>query len=339
MFSMFCLALSRGLAWRKQALASAANRPGIQQALLIYLAGSNEQSEIRRFMRISRWDVADGILAFQGAVGGGARDRLCELALDLSLVQYWCQDAHSPDPVFRRKAFARLAFVCTNEPCRRVAGDLLVEALEDPDAEVRLSAARALVQSGGADEIATVFDLAVSQSLLIRILLSEELRRYALPLCEKAVPQALASGDTQRILATLEMLVAWERAIPLHDLRGLVDHADRKVRVQALRLVPLVPVSPEHQAAVLKALEEADPEVATAAARAAGRLRIEASLPLLSRCLRQGTPGLARTAAMSMVEIGPRGIATLEELGSGQDPVAAGVALEALVRARRKAGA
>jgi hypothetical protein len=42
---------------------------------------------------------------------------------------------------------------------------------------------------------------------------------------------------------------------------------------------------------------------------------------------------------MSMVEIGPRGIATLEELGSGQDPVAAGVALEALVRARRKAGA
>ena len=59
--------------------------------------------------------------------------------------------------VRRRGAFANLAFAFAYEPCRRVAGDLLVEALNDTDEEVRLSACRGLVLAGDDAEIEDLF--------------------------------------------------------------------------------------------------------------------------------------------------------------------------------------
>ena len=156
-------------------------------------------------------------------MGGSARDRLCDLALEFSLVHDWCHDAGSKDQLVRRKAYARLSFVCAYEPCRRVAGDLLLQALEDGDPEVRLPAARALVQSGTIDELGQVFRLAVSQSLLIRILLAEDLRRHATELCERAVPEVLAGDKPKQAVAALQILVAWERALPLPDLHKLLE--------------------------------------------------------------------------------------------------------------------
>ena len=71
-------------------------------------------------------------------------------------------------------------------------------ALQDSDPEVRLAAARALVQSGTIDDFGQVFRLAVSQSLLIRILLAEDLRRHATELCAGAVPAVLAGDNAKR---------------------------------------------------------------------------------------------------------------------------------------------
>jgi hypothetical protein len=338
MFALFLVALMRSLVWSKRAGRSAAVLPGIQEALVDYLAGSQDLTRIQELARTSRRDVADAMIRLQGTVGGSALDRLCDLALGLGLVHDWVNDAHSRDAVRRRTAFGRLAFMSVYEPCRRVAGDLLLGALTDSDPEVWLCACRAAIQSGTGRQIETVFEHAVSATLLNRILLTEALRRHAIPLCEHAVPDALRSRDSRRVLGALDILVAWERAIPVDRLRDLLEHSVKDIRIQALRLAPLVPLVPENRAAIVHSLTDADPEISTAAALSAGRLQIAEALPLLARMLRLAPAELARTAAAALAEMPPRGWQALEEFSASSNPVTAAAAAGALSRARRKAG-
>jgi len=337
-FGMFAAAMVRSLSWRRREQLSQTLLPEIRDALVDYLAGSDDRSKIRGFVKRSRRDVGDAMLGFQATVGGGARDRLCELALEQALVHDWCQDGHSKDRIRRRVAFERLSFVCSYEPCRRVAGDLLAQALEDEDSEVRFSAALAVLQSGGPEDIERVFELALTHDLLARILLAEELRRHVSLLCERAIPEVLASEDYDAVLATLEMLVAWERALNLQDLGCVLSHPNRDIRLHALRLTPLVPLTIQTQGAILDSLADPDPEIAIVAANCAGRLRIEAAMPGLARCLRRGQTDLARAAAAALAEMPGRGWTTLQELSASRNPVTAVAASEALSRVRGGAG-
>jgi hypothetical protein len=327
----------RASRWRRRAITVESNLPQIRDALVDYLSGSNDQTRLREFVKNYRSDVADAILDFHGTVGGSARDRLCDLALEFSLVHDWCQDAHSKDQAVRRKAYQRLSFVCAYEPCRRVAGDLLLLALQDRDAPVRLAAARALVQSGNLEELGQVFRLTVSQSLMTRILLAEELRRHAAELCQAAVPEVIATDNSSQIVAALQVLVAWERALPLANLHRLLECPSHEIRMEALRLAPLAPLTEQNRAAILRLLREGDQEESTVAALTAGRLRLQEALPALARCVRTGTAELARIAATALAEMPPKGWHTLQEIGSGADTSAL-IATAALERGRRKAG-
>ena len=96
--------------------------------------GQQRSHAAEELVKASRIDSATAILEFQGTAGGGARDRLCELTLDLGLIHDWLPDVKSRDTARRRVAFANLAFVCSYEPCLRLVGDLLVTALEDRNA-------------------------------------------------------------------------------------------------------------------------------------------------------------------------------------------------------------
>jgi len=332
----FAAALARGARLRKQERLTAEVQPRIREALINFLAGADNRQPIREFIALDRPAVGAAMLSFQTTVSGGARDRLCELALDESLVHEWCLEARSSDAVRRRAAFLRLGFVSTYEPCRRVVGDLLLHALSDSDAEVRLEACRALVQAGEREEVESVFEAAVSNNLLIRILLTEDLRRHAVMLCERAVPDLLASNDPARVLAALDILVAWERALPLTGLFHMLRRDDAQVRMQALRLAPLIGLTPEDQASVLDALADPDPQVAIVAAQTAGRLRLETALTGLARCLRTGSPELARIAAAALAEMPGSGWITLGELSFSENPVTAMAAREALDRARQR---
>jgi HEAT repeat protein len=334
---LFGVLRSRARSLRQRGVGARTHTPEIRDALVNYLAGSNDQTRIREFARDHREELVDTLLEFHGAVGGSARDRLCDLTLELTLVHDWCNDAASKDRWVRRKAYTRLSFVCAYEPCRRVAGDLLMQALKDADPEVRLPAARALVQSGTIEELGQVFRLAVSQSLLIRILLSEDLRRHATDLCTQVVPEVLAGNNPAQTVAALQILVAWERALPLPDLHKLLESNSREVRLEALRLAKLVPLTPENRSALLRLLREGDEEENTLAALTAGRLRLQEALPALARCLRTGTSELAAIAASALSEMPPKGWQTLQQIASGGD-TAAIIAAAALDRGRRKAG-
>jgi hypothetical protein len=338
MGSLFLLAMVRALVARRRTRANAEILPQIREAMIDYIAGSEDLAVIQKLTRTNRRDVGDTIVSFQGSVGGSALDRLSELALKLGLVHDWVHETHSRDGARRRSAFARLAFVSVYEPCRRVTGDMMFQALKDSDPEVWLCASRAVIQVGSGEQIEAVFDQAVTESLLIRILLTEALRRHAGPLCEHAVPEALRSDDWHRVLAVLDILVAWERAIAIDNLSDLLDHRIKDVRIQALRLAPLVPLVPRTRAAIVRALTDDDAEVSTAAALSAGRLQIAEALPLLARMLRLAPAELARTAAAALAEMPPRGWQALEELSTNANPVTAAAAAGALGRAKRKVG-
>jgi HEAT repeat protein len=308
--------------------------PQIRASLVDYLAGKEDLEPLRRFLKVSRNDVLTAILSFQNAVSGSARDRLCGLAIDLELLDEWRREIRSRDVGRRRAAFAVISFVYAYEPCRRAVGDLLADSLEDRDWEVRVCSAQALARFGSPAEVVAVFRIAAGETLLTRILLAEPLRPHALELATSAVPHELRSGDAKRILATLQIVVAWERALPLAGLDKLMLHAERDIRIQALRAAPLVTASGENELAVLESLADPDAEVAMAAAAVVGRLRIKAGIPALVRCLSGGNAALARTAAAALAALPPQGLRTLEELAASGDPTTGSLAADVLRRLR-----
>ena len=211
--------------------------------------------------------------------------------------------------------------------------------------EVRLVAAQALALYGEPALVVRVFEMAVRETLLGRILLAEPLRPHAMELCRVALPAALNSGEPERVLGALQIVVGWERALPLASAIGLLacrraavageagsESLHRSIRIEALRAAPLVLPSHDLEAAVLDCLADSDVEIAMAAAGAAARLRIQNALPLLAKCLRSGNAPLARTAAAALASMPPLGWKTLDQLAAEGEPVSAAAAAEALGR-------
>ena len=331
---MFGMSLLRALAWQKKYRATQAHLPAIRSALVDYLSGNEDRTRLREFIQESREAVAAAVMSFEGTVNGTARERLCDLALELALVHEWCQQTRSKNVMEQRAAYWRLAFVCAYEPCRRVAGDILLLALNDADEEVRLAAGNAIIYTGAVDDVERVFEHAIVQTQLNRIVLSEELRPFAVALCERAIPKVLKSGDAARIAGMLHMVVAWERAVPLPGIGQLLSAEDRSVRILALQAAPLAQDAPEVRKGILDALVDPDPEIVVGGAQAAGRLRLEAALPTLARLLRTGDADLARAAASALGKIPPRGLVALQELTSSTSSTAASAASEALTKAQ-----
>jgi HEAT repeat protein len=239
--------------------------------------------------------------------------------------------------ILRRAAFANLAFACVYEPCRRVAGDQVLEALNDDDEEVRLSACRGVLLAGGEERVEQLFALALQPKLLTRIVLTEDLRRHALALAAGPVRQALRHGDNARVRATLEIVVAWERAIPLEELREFLEHRDRDIRVLAFQLASFVSVNFESRLALVRSLHDEDAGIRGLAMIAVGRQKMAEAIPELALCLRREGLELARHAAAALAAMPPQGWRTLEELSSNRNPATALAAGEALARARREA--
>jgi hypothetical protein len=332
--ALFEVALLRGRRRRRSLEAFARVMPQINATLVAYLAGNNDLGALRQFQKTVPHDLVEAILAYRNSVAGSARDRLCDLTLQLGLLHAWREDVRSRDPRRRRDAFSALAFVSAYEPCRRVTAIILAEALHHPDRDIRVIAAQALALSGDAEAAVQVFDMATRETLLGRILLAEQLRPHALELCREALPGALNSEEPKRVLGALEIVVAWERALPLPGIELQLDRPERLIRIAALRAAPLALRSRELESAVMRRLADPDCEVAMAAVIAAARLRIADALPSLARCLRTGDPALARTAAAALASMPPRGWQALQELAGSAEPIASSAAAEVWARVR-----
>ncbi len=321
----------RGGLWQRRRERSADLVPRIHELFIRYLAGNNDLAALRPAAAEHRADFESALMMLQTTIGGGARDRLCSLLLELGLVHQWCEDSRSGNLSTRRRAFSRLAFACYHEPCRRVAGDLLVRALENADREIALSATRAVIHAGDPLEIQQVFEFLIRQDLRSRILLHDELRPHAVALSQHPIPELLASGDRELVLSTLQTLAAWERALPLRHLDRLLESDDRDIRLAALRLAPFVPLSRQNREAIVRALSEPDADVSVTALVTAMRLHLEESLQHAPRLLQAAPAEVTRVVAEGLADL-PAGAALLRQMEAAPDSIAASAARHALSR-------
>lgn len=241
--AVFEAALLRGRRRRRAEAASAAFAPEIHRALVEYQAGANDFDALRKLHKRHQPEFVAAFLTFRESVGGSARERMCELALQLGMLHDWREEARSRDPRRRRRAFTALTFVSSFEPCRRVTAMVLEEALSHSDRVVRLLAAQGLAWSGEPALLERILDMATRETPMGRILLAEALRPYAVDLCSAAVPAALRSGDESRMFGALELIAAWERALPVADFEALLSHPSTAIRDAARRAAPFVCVA------------------------------------------------------------------------------------------------
>jgi hypothetical protein len=300
---LFLRALLRASAHHRRATDAAALRPYIREALLTYLTGGANLDQLRDWAKTHREVLIESLLEFRTTVSGGARDRLWDLGLELGLVHDWTSAAHDRDPRVRRAAFDRLALACAYEPCRRVAGELQRIAADDPDSGVRLAAARGLAQSEDPKDAELAFQIAVSSDLLSRIILTEALRPHAVALCGSVVPEALHAGDEKHLVAALEMVTGWGRAVPLFELHRLADEGSKAVRLLALRALPLAPSLPENRQVIVRAVSDPDPEIALVAITAASLLQIREARQALVQHSRSGGAALAKAASDALAAL------------------------------------
>jgi hypothetical protein len=252
--------------------------PEIIDALSVFLGGNRDSSRLRALVAAHTEEVQDTILRYQTIVAG-RREEICELAIQLGYVQRWCHKMHSTKIVERRKAFACVSAVAHYEPVRRLIGNIPSSAFQDPDEQIRLEAARILLSTGEPAELLRVFQGALVDTQEFRQMIARDLGRYAIPLCETAVPQALRSPNPRNVL---KLLVSWERALPLPNAQLLAEHPDPAVRAEVMRLLPFLPSTAENRAAMQLGLDDPDHGVKTAAAAAASRLKPQGPYSMVS---------------------------------------------------------
>jgi hypothetical protein len=225
----FCKKLARQVGESRAARVS----PAIHELLAMQAAGTNHLEDIRQIQVAYPREVEQCLVAFLRMVRGGGREVLAQLAFDLRLIQQWQRQFRSRNLATRKRAVAHLALVP-----RKFAGDVLQRALLDPDESVRLHTARHVVSNLEPGELPQVFALVVNGSLVARMVLAEDLRPYALELAQGAIPAVLAGGSPAAVHASLQVLRAWGKFLPLPQVYPLLRHADAAVRVAALEIVP-----------------------------------------------------------------------------------------------------
>jgi hypothetical protein len=315
----------------RQARLSRAERikPRLRELLALHAAGIDEMDEIRRLWNVYPRELEECMVEFLRMIRGGGREALSRCVTDLGLVEKWRRQYRSWNAAKRTRAVENLASVS-----RRLSAQVLHLALLDCDESVRLHTARAMISNLEPGELAQVFGLAVNGPLVTRMILAEDLRRYALELAKEAIPSVLTCGVSGPVLSALEMVRAWGKFLPLSEVYPLLRHANPAVRAAAFNVLPLVPQAEPVKTEILRALDDRFEEVRAAAARAAASIRVYEAVPLLAHQLQQSHITAALAAASALADLGVDGCRILEAETIGGSSVSASVALEALERVR-----
>lgn len=306
--------------------------PAVREAManaLVDESPSHGRPELTRLFGRSPLAVERCAAEFLRAIEGSEVDRLSELVEELGLVRRWTRRARSRDSERRREAFGLLGRLADGR-----GNGALRRGLGDPEASVRMEAARGLLRSDRIADVERTFLAVTGEPLLVRAILVEELRPHAARLAEHAIPRVLRSLDPRAVLVALEMIVAWQKGVTMPGVGPLLRHPRPEVRARALQALPYVTGESDVFRETLTGLEDPDPGVRIAAAGLAGRIGLHAAVPVLGRLLHARDVGVAVEAAYALARIGPPGWEVLEREVRGPEGPAARAALEALERVR-----
>ena len=302
-------------------------RPPIRDRVLaLVFAGESWSVNVPKHgpaRRVLEGSVADALATLKAS----ARDRIAQFAIEQGFQMDWIKAFSSRSPSERKRAISLLALIS------QVAGDTVLPAsLDDKSAAVRAVAYRGLLILGNHEGVEKAFLSLMRESFLVRALLVNELKRHAPFLLVETIPRFLQAATRIEIVHCFELLVAWETALPSFDVHPwIAAGSDQGLWPFVLALLPYVETDDSINNFVLAAFRSDNLTVQCAAAKAAGRLQLESSIPLLSAAL-SGEKQLAVAAANAIAQMGERGQRKLEKIIAGQDRDAAAFAMEALER-------
>jgi len=310
---------------RMRAQRRARVRPVVQGALASYLSGAGNVEDILRLARADRGLVEECLEECLRGVTGEPAVAAVRLVAATGLLDRWRRAVRARQAAARQRAVGRLALLPAE-----LRNDVLLVALRDADEGVRRVAARGLVATADTAAAGEAIRLTAVRSLTERALLVDELRRRADRLAPEIFARGLAAEDEAAVVATLEMVRACGRLLPIPPVAALLRDARPMVRAAAVATVPYAVGGSTLGESVLACLDDADPRVRVAAATVLGRLRVTAALPALARALRSEDALLAVASAHAMAALGRDGRRRLEAVvlhGDGVAPLAAAEAL------------
>jgi HEAT repeat protein len=303
-------------------------RPAIRDRVLaLALEGESWSSEVPRHGP-ARQVLEDNIAHALGTVKAAGRERVARFAMAHGFAAEWLEALSSDSKNERKRAVSLLGLISP------MAGNAaLFAGIRDADSGVRTQAYRALLIAGDALGLEQVFQAALRESLLMRALLADDLKRHAAYLLAHTIPRSIENATPQEAARCFEILIAWKRAIPSFDMRPwLAREQDRLLTPLVLGLLPYVLTEDSIAEYVEAALKSPNLELRWAAAEAAGRLKIASLIPALEAAL-FAERRLAVTAANALAHIGEAGEIVLEKIVVSPDRKAAAVAMEALEHA------
>lgn len=236
----------------------------------------------------------------------------------------------------REALFAMLAST-RGEPRDRVAS--LVPALgllEKRSLQKPIDRIRDLIRLGPGERFEQIVTEVAHHNRLVRAVTAEELAPYAANIAQSQIRHALEASDPHVIVAALEMLRAWRRALHIDGFLLLLDDANSDVRANAFLALPYAAAgaTPESIApAIARALQQENAAVREAAAVAAGRMKIAAAAGVLGDRLADRERPVAVAAAFALAAIGEPGQILLQRAVLSPDRSAASAAFEALEKA------
>jgi len=302
--------------------------PEIRDTLASVAAGDGDLERLRWLARHHPRPFEIIFTEFLASVTGQVSSELGILAVELGLAERWRQATGSRNLLVQKTALANLG---------RIGQPIDLRLLRHPMEQTRIEAACAALAAGAPDAPAQVYEMLPDQSLLGRIRLADSLRPFATEISERYLAEGLRSGDSRRARASVDLLRAWERWIPIASFSSLVAGRDIDLRLAALPALRFAsPTEQEAQQEIVRLLELPDERAHVPAAKAAAHLGISASLPLLLNQLRRDGPLAALAAAQALASLGSEGRDLLEnEIYSSARPQYALQALEQSLVAER----
>jgi HEAT repeat protein len=302
--------------------------PEIREALASVVVGDGDRERLRSLAHHHRRPFEAIFTEFLCSFGGQINSELSVLAVELGFAEKWRQATRSRNFLVQKIALANLGRIgCAIEP----------RFLRHPLEQTRIEAACAFLASGSPDAPEQVFKMLPDQSLLGRILLADSLRPFAVAICEKYLADGIKSTDVRRARASVDLLRAWERWIPMDNFSSLVAGRDIDLRVAAVSALRYASATEEEATQeIFNLLHFPDESVHAPAAKAALDMGITALIPVLLNQLRTDGPVAALAAAQALAGMGSEGKDLLEsEIFSSERPHYALQALEQSLVAER----
>ncbi len=283
---------------------------GRQGALLRdFLAGRITSDAVQLRLRVRRTIACGVLLQAAGKLPHAERDRIRQLYAALGLQQRDVSQLRQRSPLRRASAANRLGFLGSEDikPAVRAL-------LDDPDLDVRLAAAQALVELGDADAAPLILSAIVLRGEWplrrgTEILMA--LGPAVISPLRGFLRAASAQGSPGEVVA-INVLGLLEAQAALPELLQCMQHPHLELRVASAKALGAI-----GGAAAMAALELAlgDPEwqVRSMAAKALGRLRDGLAAQALHDSLADPAWWVRYNAAQALYDIGERGIALLHD--------------------------